>query len=231
MLNERLQSIVNRVDHLGSVSVNDLAEQFGVSVETVRRDLRALKKGGYLKRSHGGAVSIAESDIGLAFGHRKHESTDKKEVIAEKAVQLIKPGDVIMLDASSSSWYLAKALPDQSLTVVTNSVLIAFELASRKAIKTLTIGGEYSEKYGAFLGSLATAQIAEYRADTVFFSCTGYQEDSGAWESNEMNTAIKRMMLKQSKHSVLLCDSTKMNRLGQFRLCETNQLSHFITEQ
>lgn len=230
MLNKRLEDIVNRVNHLGSVSVRELAEQFEVAVETVRRDLRVLEREGYLRRDHGLAVSILDKGEGLAFGQRQHENANQKQAIALRAIELIKPGSTIMLDASSSSWYLAKALPDQPLTVITNSLRVTFELVPKQAIKTLTIGGEYSEKYGAFLGAMSTAYTGDYQADIFFFSCVGFQEDTGVWESNEENIAIKKMMLKQSQRSVLLCDLSKIGRASAFRLCDTQHPQYILTE-
>lgn len=230
MLNSRLQSIVNRVDHLGFVSVKDLAEQFSVAVETIRRDLRTLEEAGYIKRSHGGVMSLMDTDAGLDFGNRQSENASAKQVIAAKALEHIKPGDVIMLDASSSSWFLAEALPHEDLTVITNSVRIVFDLVKKPAIKTLAIGGRYSEKYGAFLGALAVSQVADFRADTLFFSCTGFDEEQGAWESNELNAAIKQMMRRSSRKSILLCDKSKLGKSGLIKLCDANQIDTVITE-
>lgn len=229
-LGNRLRDIVNRVDHSGSISVKNLAQQFDVSVETMRRDLRTLEEKGLLRRQHGSALSLAGDDVGLAFGQRADEQATEKNAIAQKAVSMIRAGDTIMLDASSSSWYLAKALPDMKLTVITNSMRVAFELVSRSRIKTLTVGGEYSEKYGAFLGPLATAQVSHFGAEILFFSCTGFQEESGAWESNEANAAIKQAMLRCAGRSVLLCDSSKVGKSGLIRLCRTDDLDRVISE-
>ncbi|KEQ11499.1 hypothetical protein GZ77_25750 [Endozoicomonas montiporae] len=222
--------MVNRVDHSGSVSVKDLAVQFDVSVETMRRDLRVLEEKGLLRRQHGSALSLVGDEVGLAFGQRADEQASEKNAIAQKATSLVRAGDAIMLDASSSSWYLAKVLPDMKLTVITNSMRVAFELVSRRKIKTLTIGGEYSEKYGAFLGPLATSQVGNFCADILFFSCTGFQEESGVWESNEANAAIKQSMLRSAERSVLLCDSSKVGKSGLIRLCKTDDLSRVISE-
>lgn len=230
MLNSRLQSIVNRVDHLGSASVKDLAQQFGVAVETIRRDLRALEESGYIRRCHGGVMSLAEGDAGLAFGNRESENASAKKHIAEQALPHIKNGDVIMLDASSSSWFLAQALPNLNITVVTNSLRITFELVSKPAIKTLAIGGRYSEKYAAFLGAHAVSQVADFRADTFFFSCTGYEPGIGAWESNELNASIKRMMHKSCKQSILLCDSSKFGKSSLIKLMEDDSITRVLSE-
>lgn len=230
MLNNRLQSIVNRVDHLGSVSVKDLSELFGVAVETIRRDLRFLDDKGYIRRSHGFAVSLAGDDIGLAFGSRQNTQAGEKKGIAGKALELIKPGDVVMLDSSSSCWYLAQMLPDKPITVITNSLRIAFELVSKPAIKTLTIGGEYSEKYGAFLGSVTTAQLGDFRADILFCSCTGFEPESGAWESNELNAATKKVMHQSSKRTVLLCDSSKLGKSSLIKLFNSDQLDQVLSD-
>ena len=230
MLNSRLQGIVNRVDHLGSVSVKELSELFGVAVETIRRDLRFLDEKGYIRRSHGSAISLAEDDIGLAFGSRQNTQADEKKRIADKALSLIKPGDVLMLDSSSSCWYLAQMLPDQPITVITNSLRITFELVSKSKIKTLTVGGEYSEKYGAFLGSVTTSQLCDFGADIFFCSCTGFEQESGAWESNELNAAAKKVMHQASKRTVLLCDSSKIGKSSLIKLFNSDQLDQIITD-
>lgn len=230
MLNNRLQGIVNRVDHLGSVSVKELSESFGVAVETIRRDLRFLDEKGYLRRSHGFAISLAGEDIGLAFGSRQNNQANEKKRMAHKALSLIKPGDVLMLDSSSSCWYLAQMLPDLPITVITNSLRITFELVSKQAINTLTIGGEYSEKYGAFLGPVTSGQLADFRADIFFCSCSGFEQDVGAWESNELNAANKKVMHRASKRTVLLCDSSKMGKSGLIKLFNSDQLDQIISD-
>nr|WP_321461791.1 DeoR/GlpR family DNA-binding transcription regulator [uncultured Cohaesibacter sp.] len=231
MLSDRLKAVVNRVDHLGSVSVNDLSEQFGVAVETVRRDLRVLEEAGYLRRTHGGACSLLDNDEVLAFGSRQSENADAKAKMADRAISLVKEGDRIFLDPSSSCWYLARALPDIPLTVMTNSVRIVFDLVQKSNIKVIGIGGRYYEKYGAFLGSITVSNILDFHADICFHSCAGFLPESGAWDSNALNVGVKKAMLRASNTHALLCDTSKVGRGGFMLINELNSIHCRVDEQ
>lgn len=231
MLPPRVVDIEKYVIQAGSVTVKELSDRFSVSLETIRRDLQELESNGSIKRVHGGAISLDNADAGLAFNKRKHERSIEKKLIAYKALTLIKPGDMIMLDASSTCWYLAEALPDISLTVITNSFRNVLSLAVKKNIKTIAIGGEYSEKYAAFVGSIASGNISQYRVDTLFFSCSAYSTTSGIWENNEINASTKKVMLVSAKQKVLLADSHKENRSGIVRICQFNELDIILTEK
>ena len=224
MLVGRMRNIVDRVDHVGSATVTDLANQFGVAVETIRRDLHALEEGGYLRRIHGGAVSVLDNDgASLAFGRRQLQNADAKKEMARFAIPLIREGDVLMLDQSSSCWYLAQALPNIELTIITNSVRIVFDMVQKPKVKVIAVGGEYFESYGAFLGVIAINNILEFTADICFHSCGAFQEGVGAWDSNELNAGLKKAMLRNSRSNVLLCDKSKFGR-SAFAL--VNQAEH-----
>ena len=231
MLVGRMRDIANRVDHLGSATVADLAEQFGVAVETIRRDLRVLEESGYLRRTHGGAVSVLDNDAGTpAFGSRQMQNAAAKKAIARQAVAMVREGDVLMLDQSSSCWYLAQALPNINLTIITNSIRIIFDLVQKPKIKVIAIGGEYFEKYGAFLGVIAINSVHEFQADICFHSCGAYHEDLGAWDNNELNAGVKKAMLRASRSNVLLCDTSKFNRTA-FALVNSADRIHCIISE
>ncbi len=223
MLVGRLKDIVNRVDHVGSATVVDLAAQFGVAVETIRRDLRVLENDGYLRRIHGGAISVLDDDEGsLAFGARQLHHADAKTKMAHLAVPMVRGGDVLMLDHSSSCWYLAQALPDMELTVVTNSVRIVFDLMRKPRIRVIATGGEYFEDRAAFLGAIAINNVREFSADICFYSCSAFEEGVGAWDNNETNAGVKWAMLRNSRANVLLCDKSKFGRPA-FALVNRNE--------
>ena len=231
MLIGRMKKIVNRVDLVGAATVTDLAEQFGVAVETIRRDLRALEEGDYVRRIHGGAVSILDNDEGsLAFGSRQLRNADAKKEMARLANPMIREADVLMLDQSSSCWYLAQALPNIELTIITNSVRIVFDLVQKPKVKVIAVGGEYFENYGAFLGVIAVNNIHEFTADICFHSCGAFQEEVGAWDSNELNAGVKRAMLRNSHSNVLLCDKSKFNRTAFALVNRTEHIDCRISE-
>jgi DeoR family transcriptional regulator, L-fucose operon activator len=231
MLVGRMREIANRVDHLGSVTVVDLADQFGVAVETIRRDLRVLEESGYLRRTHGGAVSVLDDDAGTpAFGSRQMQNAAAKKEIAQQAVAMVREGDVLMLDQSSSCWYFAQALPNITLTIITNSIRVIFDLVQKPKIKVIAIGGEYFEKYGAFLGVIAVNCVHEFQADICFHSCGAFHEDLGAWDSNELNAGVKKAMLRASRSNVLLCDTSKFNRTAFALVNSVDRIHCMISE-
>lgn len=231
MLSSRQLDIENHVNQSGMVTVKDLSLRFSVSLETIRRDLQELEIQGALRRVHGGAVSLERVDGGLAFNKRKHDHSLEKKLIAYKAIAMIKPGDIIMLDASSTCWYLAEELPDIPLTVITNSFRNVLSLCDRKNIKTIAIGGEYSEKYSAFLGSVASGNISQYCVDILFFSCVGFSKSSGIWENNDINASTKKVMVSTAKKKILLADSYKQGRSGIVRICQLNEIDQIISER
>ncbi|SNY92226.1 transcriptional regulator, DeoR family [Cohaesibacter sp. ES.047] len=231
MLTNRLRDIVNRVDHAGSITVAELSDQFGVAVETIRRDLRTLEDAGYLRRIHGGATSLNDHISALSFSSRQQESPEAKSVIAQRALPLIREGDVLMLDPSSTAWNLAQALPDMKLTVITNSVRIVFDLVSKPKIEVICVGGHYHEKYGAFLGAVTVSHILDYHADVCFHSCSAYDPETGAWDSNDLNAGVKKAMLRSSRSNVLLCDKAKLGRDGYTLINTVERIDCHVSEE
>ncbi|WP_171022037.1 DeoR/GlpR family DNA-binding transcription regulator [Cohaesibacter sp. CAU 1516] len=230
MLPGRLKDIVNRVDHLGSISVADLSAQFGVAVETIRRDLRLLEEQGYLRRTHGGASSLLDSHDVLAFGSRQSLNSDAKEAMARHALPFIHEEQTLMLDPSSSCWYLARMLPDMPLTVITNSLRIVFDLVHKPNIRVIGVGGRYYEKYGAFLGTITVDHIHEFQADLCFHSCAGFMDESGAWDSNALNAGVKRAMRRSSRDHIMLCDKSKEERGGFMQIANAERIHCRINE-
>ena len=163
---ERHRYITEILSQRGRILVQEVAQLCRISLETARRDLALLEKRGVLLRSHGGAVfkehSAAEKtyvpsqiEQGESFRDRSNQSPDSKTRIAKRALQLINPGDCLLLDSSSSSWFLARQLPDIQLVVLTNSVHIIQTLAVKANVRVIGLGGEYSAKYADFVGVLA----------------------------------------------------------------------------
>jgi len=156
---ERQEYIVRVVNERGSARVSELAELCRVTEETIRRDLDRLEEAGRLRRSHGGAVSLKDADLSgpQEIPHHEREITraEEKRRIAEEAVKHIRPGERILLDGSSTAWYVARILPDMPLTVLTNSVKAAAELGSKERIEVLSTGGLMSHRSLSFVGPLA----------------------------------------------------------------------------
>ena len=226
----RHSEILTYLEKFEEVSVQELATQFNVSVETIRRDLNQLARQNRLHRTHGGAVSNKNRDIGRSFQVRQRINSDAKKSIAEKALEHFFEGAVIGLDASSSSWNFAQLLPDVPCTVVTSSMHNIRALANKPCIEVIATGGTYSAKYDAFYGSLSGHILSRLNIDIAIFSCTGIA-DGVVWESNEMNAVLKRKMLSVSKKVFLFVDSSKFERKDLIKLCDLSDVDILFTNQ
>ncbi|MFU2080712.1 DeoR/GlpR family DNA-binding transcription regulator [Avibacterium endocarditidis] len=227
----RTSQILQLVNASGKVNVNALAEQFGVSVETIRRDLRALNQKGLLHRVHGGAMSCQSKDIGRSFQARQRLNSEAKKYIAQQVVDYVFEGAVIGLDASSSSWHFAQLIPDIPCTVVTNSMHNINALVNKPNVTTIATGGVYSAKYAAFYGPLSEQLLLRLHIDLCVFSCTGVDSSGAIWESNELNASIKRKLIDASAQKFLLLDSSKFERKNLIKLGELSQLDILFTDQ
>lgn len=224
----RHQFILSRLEDADEVSVVKLAKECSVSVETVRRDLNFLAKANLLHRTHGGAVSYKNRDIGLSFQERRARNSEPKKVIAEKALDYFFEEAVIALDASSSSWYFTQVMPDVPCTVITNCMNNIRSLADKPCIKTIATGGVYSHKYDAFYGAHAGYMLSRFEIDMMICSCTGISEGV-VWESNEMNTVIKRKMIACAKQVFLFADESKFGRKDLIKLCDLSEVDKLFT--
>lgn len=201
--------IVRLVNERGSMRVSELSEMCSVTEETIRRDLDKLEQAGRLKRSHGGAVSLKDQQTETPYSEREILHTEEKKRIAEEAVKVIQPHDRIALDASSSAWYMAKIVPDIPLTVLTNSVKVAVELAAKEKIEVISTGGSLSARSLSFIGPLAERSLELYHVDKAFISCKGVHPRRGVSESNELQARVKQKMIGLADRVYLLADSSK----------------------
>lgn len=207
---DRQREIGAMVMREGSVRVENLAKVFAVARETIRRDLGKLEEDGRVKRSHGGAVRVAGSDYATTFSERRIINIDEKRAIASEAVKFVEEGDSIILDASTTTWQMAKLLPDIPLTVLTNSIKVIVELVRCKNIHVIGTGGEFSGSYLAFIGSRAEQAVLGYHVNKVFMSCSGCDLEYGVSDTNELQAELKRKMIEAAAEKYLLVDHSKI---------------------
>ncbi len=228
---ERQKMILDILATNGSVFVSRLSSELGVTEETIRRDLEKLEKKECLRRTHGGAVPIDGSTYELSLEKRKATNTEAKIRLAQKASQYIVSGDTVFLDASTTTFFIAKEIKNmKNVTVITNSIRVLNELVGIEAIKVIAVGGVSSNNQ-SFVGNLAEKSIEEnYFANKMFFSSKGVTADAGVLESNEEECGIKQRMIQNSNEKFYICDSTKIGRIGFEKLSEFDKLNKFITD-
>ncbi|ASS65457.1 MULTISPECIES: DeoR/GlpR family DNA-binding transcription regulator [unclassified Paenibacillus] len=208
---ERYEKIIGLINENGSMRVSELSRLCEVTEETIRRDLARLEAAGQLRRSHGGAVSLKNQNLQpeIPYALREVAHAAEKRRIAEEAIKLILPRDRIFLDASTTAWYMASMLPDMEMTVLTNSVKVTMELASKEQIRVITAGGMLTQSSLSFVGPLTERSLESYYVDKLFFSCRGIHPERGISESNELQARIKAMMVERAGQAYLLADSSK----------------------
>lgn len=227
---ERLQKIVQLVNERGSIRVSELSELCEVTEETIRRDLDKLESEGKLLRSHGGAVSVKESQPETPFRERETMNAEQKRRIAEEAIKHIEPKDRIILDASSTAWYMAQILPDIPLTVVTNSIKVALELSSKEKIQVISTGGLLTPGSLSYIGPLAERSLDLYHVEKAFISGKGLHLQKGVSESNEWQALIKQKMISIADEVYLLADYSKFGQQSFAHVSGWDQIQHIVTD-
>lgn len=206
-----------------------MAKQFGVSTETIRKDLIYLENKGLLKRNNGSAEVLnefTESD----FAHKSEKNIEQKELIATKAASLIPQGSTVFFDSGSTIYHTAKKLLMRNdITAVTNFIPIA-SLFSAHKIRTIMIGGEIRIVSGAASGQLALDNISRINANIALLATSGFANSDGPCVESFAEASVKAAMIKHSVTQYLLTDSSKANCRVMVNFAKWNELDYVITD-
>jgi DeoR family fructose operon transcriptional repressor len=230
---ERQRTIINLALHQDRVAVSELAEQFGVTTETIRRDLDVLDDRGLLRRVHGGAVvagNLAVLETGLA--EREPANASQKARIAEAALAYL-PGTngSVLLDAGTTTGRLASLLnPGSVKTVVTNSLPIAAQLAAN-SISVHLLGGRVRGITGATVGAEAISALRRLRCDVAFLGTNGISLRHGLSTPDSEEAAVKEAMAQAATRVVVLADSSKVGAELLIGFAALGQVDVLITDE
>ncbi len=230
---QRQQAIVTALHRHGRVSVNELAHQHGVTVETIRRDLAALDQAGALRKVHGGAVPAATAVPERAAAEREHANAAAKHAIAQAAVTALdlKAGATLLLDAGSSVAALARLLPpDQDLTIITSSVLLAAEAATRSGVTVHVLGGQVRGITQAAVGAQTVAALARLRADVAVVGANGLSAEHGLSTPDQEEAAVKAAIVAAGHRVVALVDATKIGQEHLASFASLDDIDLLVTE-
>ena len=216
----RREKIMALLEAEKSATVESLASRLYVSGATLRRDLQALEGEGRIRRTRGGATLPAGLMQEIPLYARRQENMAEKQLIAKAAARFFKPGDSLVLDASTTVLALHEPLKQlNALTVLTSGLLTA-QAFSGPGRQVMSTGGILRENAASLTGEDATAFLRGHHGTWTVLSCRGLTPD-GFWESTPEEAALKRCMLESGDRHMLLCDSTKMDR---YFLCRTGEL-------
>ena len=212
---ERHNIILQELKIKGIISVNDLVKLLNASESTIRRDLNALDSEGLLKKIHGGATLIGESTSNHDYkvNIRQSLNLDEKKQIASYAASLIKDGDVIYIDAGTTTELMIDFIINTNITAVTNGIVHAKRLLE-KNINTFILGGEIKSVTEAIVGSNAVSDLKKYNFSKGFFGTNGVSNENG-YTTPDMNEGmVKAEALKRSKEAYVLADESKLNEVS-----------------
>jgi DeoR/GlpR family transcriptional regulator of sugar metabolism len=229
---ERHSRLQQLLAQRGVADMETLAVEMGVSSSTVRRDLEQLEQRGLVKRTHGGVVWVGEKNAGArpyAFDQRMGYQQDAKRAIARAAVALVQPGQTVLIDGGTTTFYLAQELMGQSLQLVTNSLPIANLFLNDENVELILTGGLMYPRYGVLLGPTAENTLSTIHTKTLFLSVAGVHNGS-LYNQNVLLVQAEQRMMAQAQEVVLLVDSSKFGQQALARLCQLDEIDTVVTD-
>jgi DeoR/GlpR family transcriptional regulator of sugar metabolism len=227
---ERRRVLIETLRREQRINVREISAQLGVSEVTVRLDLDALERDGLAQRVWGGAVLPPGLRHEPSFAARLKQHREEKQRIAATAARLIANGDSIILDASSTAFYLAAHLKQFSdLTVITNGVHLALELAGCEQITTILIGGVVRGRHASLVGTLAEEMLDKLYASKGFFSARGLSVRQGLCERHIQEAQLKTVMAQRVEQVVALLDTSKLDQTSLTSFCPIERVHRVIT--
>jgi len=229
---ERRNQILEKLQEEKRVVVSELSQIYQVSEETIRRDLEKLHQDGLAIKSYGGAIFNENTNIDMPFNIRKKHNIVGKQKIADLIEKMIGDGDHIILDASTTAVFIAKALKKKErLTVITNSVEIIVELSDMPAWNVICTGGVVKEGSLALVGPQVLDGLKGYNAEIAVISCKGIDMERGITEGNEQFASAKQGMMGASMKCYLAVDYSKFGNVAFTKICDFSRIDAVITDK
>jgi len=231
---ERQLQIARVVEEDGRARVTDLAGRFGVSAVTIRKDLAILETERRVVRTHGGCIAPQKGRPELAFEVRERLQRDEKALIGAAAAARVHDGESLVLDASTTALYMARSLKDRrtwhALTVVTNSLRIASELAGHPGVTVLMLGGRVRWEALSVVGPLGTGIFRRVSVQKAFIGAAGFTVDTGLSDAIEEEAQLKRTMVAAAREVYAVVDHTKWGRVASATICRIDRLTGVLTD-
>ena len=213
-------------------SVDELSIVLGVSTSTIRRTLESLQQKSLVTRTHGGVKINSDNNFSPSFTFRIHQNSFEKKKIALSAIKLIKNGDIVFLDGSTSAFYIAEYLKEfENIRVITNGI-DTLSLLAKYNIQAYSTGGQVSaENPSVLVGRYAEDMICNFHADIAFFSAQAMDNNGEIYDCYEEEIFLRRAMIKNAKTKVFLCDNTKFGKISPYHLCSLKDIDYIASNQ
>ncbi len=233
MMNERIARVRDYIQSRGEVNVSELQSLYeGFSSMTIWRDLKQLEEQGYIRRVHGGVISMQSASLQIegVYSKRARENTRQKIAIAKAALERIKPGHSIYLDAGSTLMAVANLIGNDRYTIVTSGANIAIELSQRHTCDVFLTGGQISENTLSCSGAQAEAFISSINIDLALMSPSGFTLRTGFTSGSQSESMLKRAVIAKADQVVMLMDTTKIGRSLPFTFATLRDIDTLICD-
>ncbi|MGU3521774.1 DeoR/GlpR family DNA-binding transcription regulator [Enterobacteriaceae bacterium C23F] len=230
LASQRKQQILQILNAEKQVHSGELSQRFGISEDSIRRDLRELAAEGLLQRVHGGALPV--SDAIAPFETRKNVQSGSKQAVAQKAAKLIQAGQVVIIDGGTTTCELVRNLPTNlPFTAVTHSPTIAVALADLPQVEVILIGGVLFRHSMITMGTAMLEAISRINADLFFMGVTGVHPQAGLTTGHYEEACVKRALAGRAAETVVMASREKLNSASAFAIGEVNLASTLIVEE
>jgi len=228
---QRREQILQMLVKQGSVQVADLVDLFGVSAVTIRTDLGQLELQGLVNRTHGGARLLRTPPQEQSVRQRDHLNAELKDAIGARAAQLVRPGDNLLIDSGTTTVPLARALKGaRDITVMTNGLNIAWELAEAPGVELLLTGGLLRKQSLSFQGLQAETCLNAYNFDKLFLGVDGLDLQFGLTTHHEAEASLNRKMVERARQVIVLTDASKFGRVSLHRIALLDRVHAVVTD-
>ncbi len=232
MKDNNFNEILELLEKQNYASVLEISEKLYISPSTVRRTLDDLQEKGLIIRKHGGAQILVENNYYPSFSYRSHKNSIEKKKMAITALSLIKDGDLIFLDGSTTTYFIAEAMQKlKKCIVVTNGIDTLSALTSRGITAYSTGGIVEKENNSVLVGKLAENAVKNFHASVVFLSAHTVDSKGNVYDCFEQENAIRKAMIENSNLSVLLIDDSKFEKTAPYKLCNLNEVNYLISNK
>jgi DeoR family fructose operon transcriptional repressor len=229
---ERHEKILKLIASNSSIGVNELCELVETSHATIRRDLAELEEDGLLERYHGGAIISSKRRFEISFNRRSSLHNEEKQKIAKKALDYLREGDTIILDAGTTTLHIAKQLAknEQHVRIITNSIAIAQETAECLDPKVTLLGGNLDWHNMSTIGLVAIEYLRTLMVDKVFIGANSVDIERGVFAVDESSAFLNRAMVSSSRQVIVVCDSSKFQKTASFKSVDLAEIDCLITD-
>lgn len=226
---QRLHEIMTRLRAAGTLTVESVAREFGVSLDTVRRDFNRLASRPGVRRAHGG-ILLDRTERDSTLAEREQRSSREKLAIARAAAEMVEPRETIILDAGSTTALMVEYITAPEVTLITCSVAIAARAFVRENLTVFIMGGLVHSTTGSTVGDDALHMIRSMQASTAFLGANGFGLESGLVTPNYHEAGNKRAIMDVSRRRILLADSSKLGRHALARFGELREMDAIVTD-